>query len=947
MGMWKILLKEKSLIGKQTKILMKKILSLIFPLSILISGCNLEEIQDPQMNPQDGRIFTTSFEQNETRTYIENGNLLRWNAGDQITIFEGNTLNRKYQFNGETGDNAGTFSIVSKPFGTGNDLNCHYAVYPYSSGVKITESGVITATLPAEQSYTENSFGLGANTMVAVTENLDDTFLKFKNVGGYLKLQLYGENVTIKSITLNGNNNEKLSGKATITPYYGEEPMVTLSDEATQSITLNCGEGIKVGSSADDATAFWIVVPPTSFESGFTITLTDINDITFTQSTSSEITIERNVIKPMKAFEVTIENDTEEGEDSTIPNNEIWYTATAKVEPYYWENVFGANILSNIWDPASGEGIITFDNNVTMVGDRAFYERYGLTSITFPNSVTMVGELALGYCRDLLSVNLGDGVITIGDRAFKACGSLVNIILPCNVTTIGSYAFHNCSSLVSISIPDNVKNLGDLAFHECWSLAEFKGKFASTDGHCLIIDGALNSFTLGSKMTSYTIPENVTTISQYAFYCCHSLTNVIVPKSVKIIDDYAFYNCSGLTYITLPDELTTIGQYSFSYCRKIINLSIPSSVTNIGREAFNECNSITDIIIPNGISTIERGVFNTCSSLINVTIPNSVQTIGEEAFYNCSSLKSITIPDKVVTIGRSAFERCTILEKVYCEAINPPTVIINGFSNCSSTLAVYVPTESLDAYKSADYWKDMNIIGVGDNNDQPSWFNPDQYITYVENHEVIEPNAEDWYEYSSYISCPISPFSKIEMKYEMIDDGSTCYLCCRNRARENTSAIFLNTSGLVFYDEDEDEIRSSTYPWESLNVSKSDRMTLTISFKDKEMSINDNPIEYKMNSLTSFRSGYFFSYFSSENDEGVWRVRGEGVPEGSKLYYVKIWDENDNLVYIGGASKALNPETNTEEYCWRSYYNEQDQLEFAYHPTTHSNYSPYGGGIDQ
>ncbi len=193
----------------------------------------------------------------------------------------------------------------------------------------------------------------------------------------------------------------------------------------------------------------------------------------------------------------------------------------------------------------------------------------------------------------------------------------------------------------------------------------------------------------------------------------------------------------------------------------------------------------------------------------------------------------------------------------------------------------------------------------------------------------------------------LSPFSKIEMKYEMIDDGSICYLCCRNMARENTSAMYLSKSGLVIHDEDEEEIRSCTYSWESLNVSKSDRMTLKISFKDKEISINDKALEYKMNSLSSFKSGYFFSYFTSENDEGTWRVRGEGVPEGSKLYYVKIWDNNDDLVYIGGASKALNPKTNQEEYCWRSYYNETENYEFAYSPTTHTDYNPYGGGIDQ
>ena len=283
---------------------MKKYFSLIFLLTILFSGCNQEELLNNQSTISESRTFTASFEQNESRTYIEEGNLLRWTEGDQISLFEGNTLNRQYQFDGETGDNSGTFSLVVKPFGTGNDLSSNYAVYPYASNIKITEKGVITATLPAEQSYAENSFGLGANTMVAVTENIDDSFLPFKNVGGYLKLQLYGDNVTVKSITLTGNSGEKLAGKATITPIYGENPTINMTDEATESITLNCGDGIKIGTTAETATKFWIVVPPTIFENGFNVVVTNSEGQEFVKSTSNEINISRNVIKPMSAFKV-------------------------------------------------------------------------------------------------------------------------------------------------------------------------------------------------------------------------------------------------------------------------------------------------------------------------------------------------------------------------------------------------------------------------------------------------------------------------------------------------------------------------------------------------------------------------------------------------------------------------------------------------------------------
>lgn len=281
---------------------MKNILSIMFLFALLASSCSEDELVKNQS--ANSLKFTASFEEDESRTYVEEGNLLRWTAGDQISLFVANTLNQQYQFEGKTGANSGYFNKIGNSFGTGNDLNRHYAVYPYASDIEITENGVITATLPSKQSYAENSFGLGANTMVAVTKNTDDTYLKFKNVGGYLKLQLYGDDVTVKSITLQGNSNEKIAGTATITATYGGEPTVSMANDATESITLDCREGVTIGSTVETATAFWMVVPPTTFEEGFTITVTDVNDKEFTKSTSKNIEIERNVIQSMNAFEV-------------------------------------------------------------------------------------------------------------------------------------------------------------------------------------------------------------------------------------------------------------------------------------------------------------------------------------------------------------------------------------------------------------------------------------------------------------------------------------------------------------------------------------------------------------------------------------------------------------------------------------------------------------------
>ena len=129
-----------------------------------------------------------------------------------------------------------------------------------------------------------------------------------------------------------------------------------------------------------------------------------------------------------------------------------------------------------------------------------------------------------------------------------------------------------------------------------------------------------------------------------------------------------------------------------------------------------------------------------------------------------------------------------------------------------------------------------------------------------------------------------------------------------------------------------------------INLGPSQFMQL---LENEDIKLNNESLQYKMHGYNDFESYYIFTYYSSENDEGVWCTLGKGVPEGSKLYYVKMWDENDNLVYLGAASKALNPKTNQEEYCWRSYCQGANNYEFAYHPESETlSYVPYGGGID-
>ena len=122
---------------------------------------------------------------------------------------------------------------------------------------------------------------------------------------------------------------------------------------------------------------------------------------------------------------------------------------------------------------------------------------------------------------------------------------------------------------------------------------------------------------------------------------------------------------------------------------------------------------MTNVFIGNGVTSIGYGAF-WGSGLTSVNIPDSVTEISDSAFRECDNLEEITIGSNVKTIGRDAFNYCDNLKMIYCKPIIPPTVDIDvAFSPRLSFKAFYVPTESVEAYKTADKWKHLASKIVG------------------------------------------------------------------------------------------------------------------------------------------------------------------------------------------------------------------------------------------
>lgn len=289
---------------------MKTQYSLALCLLAVVVACQSLYEESVNTEPTQGKtekVFHATLEErgpvDATKVYADENLKVLWNADDRITIYNKYTYGYEYVFQGATGDTAGSFvrEEDNAEFVTGNALDKIYAVYPYRADNKISNSGELSVHWPSSQTYKPNSFGIGSNVMVSVTT---DKPLRFKNVGGYLALKLYGNNISVSSILLRGNNGEKLTGKATISSDPDENPLLSFNDVAQRTLRLECTTPVPLGSTAESATIFWLVVPPTQFTEGFNITVRTSDGRIFEKSTSSNYTIERNTLCRMAAVEV-------------------------------------------------------------------------------------------------------------------------------------------------------------------------------------------------------------------------------------------------------------------------------------------------------------------------------------------------------------------------------------------------------------------------------------------------------------------------------------------------------------------------------------------------------------------------------------------------------------------------------------------------------------------
>ena len=380
---------------------------------------------------------------------------------------------------------------------------------------------------------------------------------------------------------------------------------------------------------------------------------------------------------------------------------------------------------------------ITIPDQITEIGDYAFFGNSKLTTVNFHAGITRIGMGAF-YETQLTRVNIPNPDCEIGNSCFSN-SQVSSITLPQGMKKLGRHVFFYCINLTSLTLPEGMEEIGMMCFGSCsLTSVNLPSTMVKLDS-CSLQDNPFTSINL----------KNVKLVGHMAFSQCTNLTSITSNGKLEQIDGAAFTRCP-VTRAYLPEGMLTIIMNAYFRCTSMNTFTIPSTVTTItgnpcvgatslraftvaeGSEyfaAYDGCLYATDGSTvkpeptradgdaPAGLTALVGVPTGWQKSLLHV--PEGVTVIANQAAREATSITEVELPSTLVEIRPSAFSSITGITRVTCLATTPPNSGEYFTDAVYQNATLYVPMRSLERYTNAVGWSRFQHIEGIDTGDEP------------------------------------------------------------------------------------------------------------------------------------------------------------------------------------------------------------------------------------
>ncbi len=381
---------------------------------------------------------------------------------------------------------------------------------------------------------------------------------------------------------------------------------------------------------------------------------------------------------------------------------------------------------------------ISIPDQITEIGDYAFYGNPTLKTVNFHAGITRIGAGA--FHETLLTrVNIPNPDCEIGNSCFSS-SQVSSVTLPQGMKKLGRHVFFYCTNLTSITLPEGMEEIGMMCFGSCaLTSVNLPSTMVKLDS-CSLQDNPFTSINL----------KNVKYVGRQAFSQCTNLTTVTSNGMLEEIDGAAFTRCP-LATAYLPEGMKTIIMNAYFRCPNLNSFTVPATVTTITGNPCVGATSLTAFAVapgseyfaaydgclyatggftvkpeanreegdaPAGLTALVAVPTGWQQSLLRV--PEGVTVIANQAAREVTSITEVELPSTLVEVRASAFSSITGITRVTCLAATPPSCGSDFTDAVYANATLYVPMRSLELYRNAEVWSNFQHIEGIDTGDEPA-----------------------------------------------------------------------------------------------------------------------------------------------------------------------------------------------------------------------------------